>query len=396
MIALVTYSTKPRGGVVHTLSLAEALHASGVQVCVVGLGDPEEGFFRPTTVPHIIIPAPLQAATLEERVFESVDTLAAGLARLSDGFSIFHTQDCISARAACRVRDAGAGVAVLRTVHHVDDFTTQALIDCQRQAILEPDKVLVVSEYWRQTLAADYRVDAEVVHNGVDAQRFGPISQQRRLELRRQVDGGGRFVFLAVGGIEPRKGSVYLLEAMAMLKRRGRDRAVLVVIGGHSFQDYQAYRDAALARLPDLGLELGVDVVVLGTVTDLDLAGWYRAADALAFPSVKEGWGLAVLEAMSAGLPVIASDIPVFREYLTAGESALLVPPQDSPALADTMQSLMVDSDLRSRLGHQGRVVAGRFTWPGCARQHSRIYGEVLAARERHVAVAGSPRSIRG
>jgi glycosyltransferase-like protein len=383
LIALVTYSTKPRGGVVHTLSLAEALHASGEKVCVVGLGDPEEGFFRPMTVPHVIIPAPLKAATLEERVFDSVDTLAAGLAGSADRFSIFHTQDCISARAACRVRDAGADVAVLRTVHHVDDFTTQALIDCQRQAILEPDRVLVVSRHWRQTLADDYGVDAEVVHNGVDARRFGPISSERRLQLRRQVDGD--FIFLAVGGIEPRKGSIYLLEAMASLKQRGRDRAVLVVIGGHSFQDYEAYRDAALARLPDIGLELGVDVVLLGTVTDLDLAGWYRAADALAFPSVKEGWGLAVLEAMSADLPVIATDIPVLREYLTSGESALLVPPQDSAALADAMQSLMVDSDLGDRLRRQGRVVAGRFTWAGCARQHSRIYGEVLASRERHV-----------
>jgi glycosyltransferase-like protein len=385
VIALMTYSTKPRGGVVHTLSLAEALHASGEKVCVVGLGDPEEGFFRPTTVPHVIIPAPVKAATLEERVFDSVDTLAAGLAGYADGFSIFHTQDCISARAACRVRDAGAGVTVLRTVHHVDDFTTQALIDCQRQAILEPDRVLVVSQHWRQTLADDYGVDAEVVHNGVDARRFGPISSDRRLQLRRQVGGDERFVFLAVGGIEPRKGSIYLLEAMASLKQRGGDRSVLVVVGGHSFQDYEAYRNAALARLPDIGLELGVDVVLLGTVTDLDLAGWYRAADALAFPSVKEGWGLAVLEAMSADLPVIATDIPVFREYLTDGESALLVPPQDSAALADAMHSLMVDTDLGARLQRQGRAVAGRFTWAGCADQHSRIYAEVLASRGRHV-----------
>jgi glycosyltransferase involved in cell wall biosynthesis len=64
--------------------------------------------------------------------------------------------------------------------------------------------------------------------------------------------------------------------------------------------------------LPDLGLELGVDIVLLGAVTDLDLAGWYRAADKLAFPSVKEGWGLAVLEAMSADLP---STRPTSRSF---------------------------------------------------------------------------------
>ena len=104
---------------------------------------------------------------------------------------------------------------------------------------------------------------------------------------------------------------------------------MLAVVGGHSFQDYRAYRDAALAGLPELGLELGRDVVLLGTVSDDELPAWYRAADAFAFPSVKEGWGLAVLEALSAGLPVVASDIPVFREYLTDGRDALLVPPAD-------------------------------------------------------------------
>ena len=78
---------------------------------------------------------------------------------------------------------------------------------------------------------------------------------------------------------------------------------MLAVVGGHSFQDYTAYRDAALARLPEWDLDLGTDVVMLGTVSDADLAGWYRSADALAFPSLKEGWGLVVLEAMSAEPP---------------------------------------------------------------------------------------------
>ena len=94
---------------------------------------------------------------------------------------------------------------------------------------------------------------------------------------------------------------------------------MLAVVGGHSFQDYRAYRDRVLASLPGLGLRLDDDVVLLGTVPDAELPAWYAAADVLAFPSTKEGWGLAVLEAMSAGLPVVASDLPVFREYLHPG-----------------------------------------------------------------------------
>jgi glycosyltransferase-like protein len=386
-VALVTYSTKPRGGVVHTLALAEAMVGLGFAPTVIALGDVArgDGFYRPVSARHVLVPAPPPAATLEERVFTSVDALAAGLADLAGGFDILHTQDCISARAAVRVRQAGADVTVLRTVHHVDDFTTQALVDCQRRAILDPDRILVVSDHWRRLLKEEYDVAATVVHNGVDPMRFPAIATARRAALRAAVGAGDRFVFLAVGGIEPRKGSVYLLEAMGLLKARlearGEPGPVLAVVGGHSFQDYAAYRDAALAGLGDLGLELGPDVVMLGTVSDEELAEWYRAADALAFPSLKEGWGLVVLEALSADLPVVATDIEVFQEYLSAGDDALLVPAADGLALAEAMEALMADGDLRARLRVGGQRVVRRFTWPESARRHLGIYEEMVAGK---------------
>jgi len=392
-LALVTYSTKPRGGVVHTLSLAEALHDAGVSVHVVTLGEPGQGFFRPTHVPHTVLAAPPRTGSLEDRVFASVDALAEGLAAI-DRFDILHTQDCISARAAARVRDAGAPVTVVRTVHHVDDFTTPALIDCQRRSILEPDQVLVVSEYWRTVLRSEYGVDALVVRNGVDRLRFAPIPAQRRAALRGRIGAGDRFLFLAVGGIEPRKGTVELFEAMGRLKVSLPHPPVLAVIGGHSFQDYAPYRDTALARLPELGLDLGRDVVLLGTVPESELGAWYRAADALAFPSVKEGWGLAVLEAMSADLPVIASDLPVFREYLTHGRDALLTPVGDSRALAQAMRSVASDAGLRGRLRAGGRALVSRFTWPASAAQHRAIYETIRSARAAP-AGAGPRRSRR-
>ena len=158
-----------------------------------------------------------------------------------------------------------------------------------------------------------------MVHNGVDVARFRSADPALAAALRQRRRGAaGRPLILAVGGIEPRKGSDTLMAAVAALRRSGR-RPVLAVVGGHSFQDYREYRDRVLASLPGLGLRLDEDVVLLGTVPDAELPGWYAAADVLAFPSTKEGWGLAVLEAMSAGLPVVASDLPVFREYLRPG-----------------------------------------------------------------------------
>ncbi|MFD0503759.1 glycosyltransferase [Streptomyces chiangmaiensis] len=248
------------------------------------------------------------------------------------------------------MRDAGAPVTVVRTVHHVDDFTTPALIDCQRRAIFEPDRVLVVSEYWRELLRTEYDVESHVVANGVDPRRFGPLPAELRSRLRKGIGAENRFLFLAVGGVEPRKGTVHLFRAMSILKDLMDTPPVLAVVGGHSFQDYADYRDAALSALPALGLELGTDVVLLGTVPDSELSAWYRAADALAFPSVKEGWGLAVLEAMSAELPVIASDLPVFKEYLTDRRNALLTPVADAAALARGMRELAESPELRTRL----------------------------------------------
>ena len=382
-VALVTYSTKPRGGVVHTLALAEALLARGTTVRVIALGDPDKGFFRNLAAPYDIFLAPPAADTLEQRVAASVDALERGLAAVADEIDIMHTQDCIAARAAARVRDAGAPITVVRTVHHVDDFTTAALIDCQRQSILEPDRLIVPSQDWRSRLREEFGVDAEIVHNGVDAARFGPIDLDRRDALRRESGTADRFVFLAVGGVEPRKGTVFLFEALAKLVGDPSLDAppALVIVGGHSFQDHLEYRDKALAMLEELGLELGRDVIQLGTITDDEVHAWYRSADALAFPSVKEGWGLAVLEAMSADLPVVASDIAVLREYLADGTNAVLTAVGDPESLATGMRALMTDADLRERVVAGGRRVVPRFTWDRAARAHERIYRSITASR---------------
>jgi glycosyltransferase-like protein len=372
-VGLVTYSVKPRGGAVHTVHLAEALHQAGYPVRVIALGDPDVGFFRPVRAPVTIIPAPPHLPTLEERVFASVAALAEGLAPMATEYPVLHTQDCISARAACQVRGAKGNLTVVRTVHHVDDFTSPSLIDCQQQAITEPDRILVVSEHWRDLLRREYATRAEVVHNGVDVARFQAADPGQAKALRHRAGASGRPLILSVGGIEPRKGSDTLVQAVAGLKQAGR-RPVLAVVGGHSFQDYRAYRDRVLASLPGLGLHLDDDVVLLGTVPDAELPGWYAAADVLAFPSTKEGWGLAVLEAMSAGLPVVTSDLPVFREFLSPDQDALMVPVGDPAALAQALARALDDPDLAARLRHAALTTAGRFSWARSAAEHQALY----------------------
>jgi glycosyltransferase-like protein len=381
-VAVVSYSTRPRGGVVHTLCLATALHRLGQPVHVLALGDPATGWFTDVTVPYTIVPPPPWLPTLQERVYAAVDTLADALRDTATGYDVLHAQDCISARAAARVRDEGASVVVVRTVHHVDEFTTPALVDCQRKAILEPDEVLVVSRYWQRVLATDYAVEARVVHNGVDADRFGRHPGAGVLDaIRARVGASGRPLVLAVGGVEPRKGSIELIEALALMRDELTPSPVLAVVGGQSFQDHQAYRDRALARTAELGLKLGRDVVLVGTVDDAELPAWYHAADLLTFPSVNEGWGLAVLEALAAGLPTVVTDIPVFREYLIDGEGVLFVPPNDAAALAAAVGTILTDRALAERLSAAGPAVAKRYPWSASAEQHCAIYQRLALPR---------------
>jgi glycosyltransferase-like protein len=371
---MLTYSTKPRGGVVHTLHLAEQLHDLGHQVHVFALGDPEAGFFRPLRAPHTILPGPGRDGSLEERVTTSTETLVAGLSgRLRGRFDLIHAQDCIAARAGAAVAGPEGGLPVIRTVHHVDDFVSQTLVECQRHSILDPDHVLVVSRDWQRRLREEFGVDAEVVTNGVDGPRFARPSSVDGSDLRARIGARGRFLFLTVGGVEPRKGSLELVEALANVRTVVSPPPLLAVVGGHSFQDHDSYRQRVQDRAAELGVPVGEAVVVLGTVPEDELPRWYHTADAFVFPSRKEGWGLALLEALAAGLASVATDIPVFREFL-GEQDALLVPAGDAGALGDVMVRVASDPELRNRLGRRGPRVAGRFTWRRCAEQHAAIY----------------------
>lgn len=385
-VALVTYSTKPRGGVVHTLSLGEALNRLGYPAHVIALGEPDKGFFRPVSIPCDFIPPPPEAPTLVERVEATIAALTAGLrALVPDRFDVLHVQDCLAARAATQLRAEGMPIRVIRTVHHVDDFTTQSLIECQHRSVVDPDHVLVVSDYWRRRLADDYGVQATVVVNGVDTGRFARPPGFDSRPSRARTGTSERFLFLSVGGLEPRKGSIHLIEALARIRDKVRPRPMVAVVGEHSFQDHSGYTTAVLARAAELGLKRGEDLLLLGTVPDVAIAEWYWSADAFVFPSVKEGWGLAVLEALAAGLPVITSDIPVFKEYLHADREVCMVRAADSLALADAMATMVCDADLRQRLASEGPLVAARYTWEACARQHLDFYRRLEKGRAAQV-----------
>jgi glycosyltransferase involved in cell wall biosynthesis len=155
---------------------------------------------------------------------------------------------------------------------------------------------------------------------------------------------------LTVGETAPRKGYGVLLHALTLL-----DRDLGLVMVGPAAGDERRLRRLASA------LQVSSRIRRMGTVTDAALAGLYRGALALCFPSAAEGFGLPVLEAMAASLPVIAADIPAVREL--AGDSALYVDAEDAAAWAQAIDGLAHDSPLRQRLAGTGRARAASYTW---------------------------------
>jgi glycosyltransferase-like protein len=377
---MLTYSVKPRGGVVHALEVAEALTRRGHEVELMALARPDEEMFRPAGVPvrivrHLPIDAPF-----DERIQRMLEIYADGLRPILEtgGYEIVHAQDCLSANAALALRARGVVDHVIRTVHHVDDFTSPSLVECQNRSIVDPDHVLCVSRPWATRLAREYGRQARLVPNGVDTDRYRPARDGReRAGTRMRAGLGDRFAVLTVGGIEPRKGSMTLLEGFAALRGLVPDRdPLLLIAGGTTLFDYRHERERFDARTSELGVT--EHVRVLGPLEPETIESLFRAADAFAFPSVNEGFGLAALEALAAELPLVASDLDVFEGFLAHGESALLTPTGDADTLASALARIARDAPLRERLRAGGRRVVADYTWEASAAAHERAYDAFL------------------
>jgi glycosyltransferase-like protein len=360
---MLTYSVKPRGGVVHALEVAEALARRGHEVELFALARADEELFREPGVPlNLVRHVPLDAP-FDERIQRMMEVYAEGLRPLLAGYDVVHAQDCLSANAALALRDDGVIDHVIRTVHHVDDFTSPSLIACQDRSIVEPDRVLCVSQPWVERLAEDFGIEAGLVRNGVDPRRYRPGARE----------GDGRFTVLTVGGIEPRKGSLTLLEGFAALRDLVPERdPLLLIAGGMTLFDYRHERERFDALADELGI--ATHVRVLGPQPSGEMERLYGCAGAFAFPSVKEGFGLAALEALAAELPVVASDLDVFKDFLIDEVSALLTPVGDGAALGRALARVALDPELADRLRAGGRGIVPRFTWDAAAEAHERAY----------------------
>ncbi len=366
-IALLTHSTNPRGGVVHTLELADALTRLGHHVTVFAPDVTRQGFFRPTLCKTRCIPVAAAhvgvLAMVEQRVADYLDYFSA----TREDFDIWHAQDGISGNVLATLEAQGKIAGFVRTVHHVDDFEDARVAALQRRSIESADVLLTVSMLWRDWLSRTWRRDASVVGNGVDIARFSPTADGTDVVLRERLGlASGMPVFLAVGGVEERKNTLRILEAFKLLLKQ-HPAARLVIAGGASLLDHSAYQIRFSEALAESGLSDSA-VIRSGPLPQVLMPALYRAAQALVFPSIREGFGLVVLEAMASGTPAIVSRMAPFTEYL-AKSDVLWCEPSEPASIADAMRAAL-HSDRHERFRELGLARAANFSWSRVAEAH--------------------------
>ena len=373
-VALLTYSTKPRGSVIHTLELAQALSDLGHRPCVFALDKDGEGFHRQVEFKTCAVSSHPCDKGIDQLIHQRIEEFVQFFAHHKEHYDIYHAQDCISANALAQLRSGGKISRFVRTVHHIEAFNSTYLQDCQDKSIYQPDKCLCVSKIWQQALKQNYGIEAYRVNNGV-SDRFSPIPNGSEPSLTEMYGLHSGPIYLTVGGIEPRKNSINLLKAFQQVQQQ-RPSAKLVIVGGATLFDYQDYRNRfmSLARSDNLEERL----VLMGVVSDCDLPTVYRLADAFIFPSVQEGWGLVLLEAIASHLPILTSNQPPFTEFLSQ-QSACLVDPNDVGAIAQSMLKI-VNPDTAQKLIDRASPIAKQYRWKASAKQHIDLYYQIIQA----------------
>lgn len=236
------------------------------------------------------------------------------------------------------------------------------------------DAVITISEYSRTELAHWAGIDPSritVIPLGVGQGWYRDVARTEMDRVREKY-GLSETFFISVGTLQPRKNVARTIEAHRALPDKLRRRCPLVIIGR------AGWRCEDVLRL--IEQESGTGTVRwLQHVPDQDLLPVLKQATGLLFPSLAEGFGLPVVEAFAAQVPVITSNTTSLPEV--AGDAALMVDPLDIDAMSAAMLCLLQDGRLADTLRQRGLARARQFTWQGCAQATAGVYAEVLAAQ---------------
>ena len=279
-------------------------------------------------------------------------------------FSTFHTLAKVKLRARAGEKESELRVS-----------SEGRVIECA-------DSLIVSTEQEKEDLvrlyqAAPYKVG--VIPAGVDLDLFRPVARE---EARRMLGLTEKRGILYVGRVEPLKGLDILLEAVARLDDPG-DTRLLIVGGASTF-------DTELNRLQSLTSELGIShmVTFTGAVPQDELPNYYGAADIFVLPSHYESFGLAALEAMACGIPVVASRVGGLKAFIRDGETGYLIPWRCAEPFAQRLDMLLANPALRETMGRAARSKAQEMGWSRVADRMLDYYSSVIGQSWERVAGA--------
>ena len=235
--------------------------------------------------------------------------------------------------------------------------------------------VITVSECSKQDIMKILGLGPERIHvigNAVDASLYPVRDAWLLANVRERYGIAPRFV-LYFGGFDMRKNVPRLIEAYARLPEVLRREYQLVIAGRYQHLGHPLYPDP---RQTVRRLGLDGNVIFTGQIREQDKAPLYSAATVFAFPSLYEGFGMPVLEAMACGTPVVTSNVSALPEV--AGDAGLLVNPYEPAAISEALAELLESAARRDDLARRGLERARRFTWPQVAEQTVRVYKQIL------------------
>jgi glycosyltransferase involved in cell wall biosynthesis len=275
--------------------------------------------------------------------------------------------------AALTIGPARGDVPLVSVVHDLTTLTNPewhaartlvGFLPLWEKTVERAAQFLCVSETTARDLSARYpetRARVAVARNGVD-EEFCPLADPAAADRTRRRFSGGRPYILYLGTLEPRKDVETLVAACERLWARRRARPDLVLAGGTGWKSSPLHRRIARSPFRD-------KIHLPGYAARAQAIDLYRAAEAFVYPSLAEGFGLPVAEAMACGTPVVASDIDALREV--AGDSALYAAPRDSAGFSRAIERFLEDDDARDFFREAGLRRAALFTWKEAAERTS-------------------------
>jgi len=259
-------------------------------------------------------------------------------------------------------------LAYLHTPEYVRTKNRKYLERFVPKSVKTADAVVAVSQTVKEDLVNRFNLDENkvfVAPNGVDEKRFARANPAKIRKVKEKYGIKGEY-FLFVSTLEPRKNLAGLLGAYEKL---GKKIPALVLAGGEGWRNDDAMENIKRMR------QNGFSVITTGFVSDEDLPALYSGANMLVLPSHFEGFGLPIIEAMAAGIPVITSNKNPMKEV--GGNAALYANPKDTDDIADKISLLYTDNALREQLVRRGRANIKRFSWEESAKVFKNLIREL-------------------